>query len=294
MGTKHRLGGSALTQIRYLMDDPHEAQRLDDMVDAPAWVNRYVADWIHPGDRVLDVGCGGFHLAEAVARNTGAYVSGIDLSEECVNRSAARIADLPGCEAVKGDAHELPFEDNSFDLVYCRFVLEYLRDKARAVAEMKRVAKPGARVILQDLDGQLVWHYPIPSRLESRLNAVVAALEETGFDPFAGRKLHFLLRNAGFRDVKAEATPYHFYAGAIDQFNYDFWKLKLDIAKPRIVAALESYNDATEFIAEFLSFLRDSNSLTYSVMFTVTGCVPYKLQIKASQHRACSDEMSEV
>jgi hypothetical protein len=149
-------------------------------------------------------------------------------------------------------------------------------------------------VILQDLEGRLVWHYPIPPETESRLNLVVAALGKTGFDTFAGRKPHFLLSDASFRDVKTEATPYHIDAGAFDQFNGDFWSLKLDIAKPRIVAALESYKDATEFIGDFLDFLRESNSLTYFDMLTVTGHVPHKQQTSASEYSACSEEMSGV
>src|SRR5256885_13262071 len=54
----------------------------------------------------------------------------------------------------------MEFESNSFDLVYCRMLLQYLREKEQAVAEMTRVCKPGGTVLLQDLDGQLLWHYP--------------------------------------------------------------------------------------------------------------------------------------
>ena len=62
---------------------------------------------------------------------------------------------------------------------------------------MTRVCKPGGTVLLQDLDGQLLWHYPEDAEVQQTAEKVVAALAATGFDPFVGRKLFWLAKKAG-------------------------------------------------------------------------------------------------
>ena len=145
----------------YLMDDPREARRLAEKVNAPRWVEAYFASWLRQDSRVLDVGCGPGVLAAEVARRIPAgSVTGIDASADRLAEARKNFAALPNAQAHLGDATSLPFPDASFDFVYCRFLLEYLRAKEKAVAEMARVCRPGGTVLLQDLDGQMLWHHP--------------------------------------------------------------------------------------------------------------------------------------
>ena len=60
---------------------------------------------------------------------------------------------------VKMDIHEIPFEDNSFDVVFCNHVLEHVNDDRKAVSEIKRVLKPGGWAILQ-----IPFFHPIPEK----------------------------------------------------------------------------------------------------------------------------------
>jgi len=59
-----------------------------------------------------------------------------------------------------GDAQAMDFASNSFDLVYSRMLMEYLKDKQIAVRKWPEFAGAGGLFWLQDLDGQLLWHYP--------------------------------------------------------------------------------------------------------------------------------------
>src|SRR5206468_5342108 len=68
-------------------------------------------------------------------------------------------------------------------------------------------------VLLQDLDGQLLWHYPEDAVVQSTAERVVNALEATGFDPFVGRKLFWLARTAGLQNVEVQVECYHLIAG---------------------------------------------------------------------------------
>jgi SAM-dependent methyltransferase len=101
------------------------------------------------GRRVLEVGCGaGVDLAR-FARG-GASVVGVDLSASAIDlaRSNFEQQSLTGDFRV-ADGEALPFEDNSFDLVFAHGVVQYTADPQRLVAECRRVLKPGGEAIFQ-------------------------------------------------------------------------------------------------------------------------------------------------
>lgn len=252
------------------MQDTREAQRLADKVDAVAWVEQYLTPHLSDATTILDVGCGPGAIVNAAARvHTTRHFTGIDLVGD---RFALNVGEeLENVSLKVGNAIALPFADCSFDFVICRFLLEYLPDRERAVHEMVRVCKPYGRILLQDLDGQLVWHYPEDLELNDQLHRVLTELHSTGFDPFVGRKLFSFAQNAGLRDIKVRAESYHLFAGKIDKENDRLWTLKLDIALPTIAKILGSDNAAQSLRVRFLKYLRRDDTLTYSVMFSVLG-----------------------
>lgn len=102
----------------------------------------------HPGERVLEVGCGIGTDALRFARS-GALVTGIDLTEEAICQSRARFAlyGLPGRFEVM-DAEQLAFPEASFDVVYSFGVLHHTPDTQRAIHEVHRVLRPGGRALI--------------------------------------------------------------------------------------------------------------------------------------------------
>ncbi len=261
----------------YFMDDEREAKRLSDKVDATVWVGKYLTPYLDSATHVLDVGCGPAVLAREVAvRCPDSNVVGLDVSKM---RLAVAEQNRNGCSNLAlrlGKATALPWHDASFDLVYCRFLLEYLADREKAVAEMVRVCSPGGQVILQDLDGQMLLHHPVDTELQSGIETALVALRKTGFDPFVGRKLFGLARDAGLINLKVEVEPYQLFAGRIDDHNYKLWELKLDIALPAIATTLGGEHAAYKFKQRFLDYLRRNDTLSYSTLFTVTGHIPGK------------------
>jgi ubiquinone/menaquinone biosynthesis C-methylase UbiE len=107
------------------------------------------------GERVLDVACGTGLVAFAAARAVGArgHVAGVDLSGEMVAAARRRAADLGVDNATfaRMDAETLDFGDASFDAALCGLGLMYVADVARALAEIRRVVRPGGRACL------MVW-----------------------------------------------------------------------------------------------------------------------------------------
>jgi ubiquinone/menaquinone biosynthesis C-methylase UbiE len=261
--------------IDYIMDDPREAARLEAKIDPEAWAQKYLASYLRRGMEVLSVGCGpGVILKAICALDPSLRGTGVDLSPERVKEAKWRNRENPRARFVCGDAHAMEFAAGSFDVVYCRMLLQYLAEKERAVAEMARVCSPGGTVLLQDLDGQLLWHYPEDPALQTAVEKVVRALGSTGFDPFVGRKLFWLASRAGLKNIKVQAESYHLIAGEIEPEALKQWQLKLDIAAPQMARALGGEDKARECSQRFLGYLNRPDTLTYSTVFTVTGEKP--------------------
>jgi len=112
-------------------------------------------DWLGapPGRRWLDVGCGtGALCASIIARCAPASVTGVDPSEgflACAHANLGERAVLVG-----GSATALPLADASVDVVVSGLVLNFIADAAAALAEMRRVMRPGSSMV-----GAYVWDY---------------------------------------------------------------------------------------------------------------------------------------
>jgi len=105
------------------------------------------------GASVLEVGCGGGHLACHVAeRRPDLRWCGLDLSPEQVARAGKRGADKPSLSFVEGNALELPFGDGSYDVVVSVASIKHWPDQARGLAECARVLRPGGLLFVADAD----------------------------------------------------------------------------------------------------------------------------------------------
>ena len=104
----------------------------------------YIFDKIqlNASSRVLEVGCGtGAILSELP---THLSLHGLDID---INALAQCKAHVPSASLVRGDALQLPYPEDSFDVVYCHFLLLWVNYPMRALIEMKRVTKAGGNII---------------------------------------------------------------------------------------------------------------------------------------------------
>jgi arsenite methyltransferase len=116
---------------------------------------------IREGEAILDVGCGtgvDTIMAALMAGPSGSG-TGIDLVPKMLERAKenARLAGALNVEFMEGSAEELPFSDNTFDVVISNGVFNLVVDKVKALSEVYRVLKPGGRFMLADqvLAGEL-------------------------------------------------------------------------------------------------------------------------------------------
>ena len=155
---------------------------------------------------VLDCGIGAGVLSEAVVRALGPpdRLVGVDLSPRLLERAVARLRER-GVEPrlARADVRHLPFRDATMDLVTCGLVLDHLGERSTALAELARVARPGAPVVVvttrplaPDLPVRLVFRY---ARL--RPAAVERAMKEAGLRDIQRRSLTGLARIFGIAFV---------------------------------------------------------------------------------------------
>lgn len=266
---------SSPSAATYMMEDPREGSRLEQKVDPDAWVKQYLASYLFPGVQVLDAGCGPGTVLRAVsAAEPKTIGTGVDLGVARLRLAEQNNFGNRRLQFTRGNVQELTFGSSVFDVVYARMLLQYVPDKEKAVGELVRVCKPGGHVLMQDLDGQLVWHYPEDALMQQTVSRVLSSLAKGGFDPYVGRKLFWLARNAGLDNIQVQVESYHLIAGEIDPALYKQWEMKLEIAKPHMQRALGSEYEAEEEVRRFLSYLRRPDTLSYSNVFTVVGEKP--------------------
>ncbi|NUT99428.1 MAG: class I SAM-dependent methyltransferase [Saccharothrix sp.] len=109
---------------------------------------------VRAGDRVLDIGCGPGYLT-SLAAGAGGRAVGVDVSEPMVDE-ARRLRGSGTCTFEIGRAEALPFEDASFDVIVSALAVHHIPEEHRAAAyaEMRRVLKPGGRVLIADFRPQ--------------------------------------------------------------------------------------------------------------------------------------------
>lgn len=106
---------------------------------------------VQPTDRVLDVATGTGHTAFAFAPHVREVIA-TDLTPEMLAEGEKLKAEcgMQNVEFRIADAHDLPFDDASFDVVTCRRAAHHFADIRRALREMMRVLKPGGRLVIDD------------------------------------------------------------------------------------------------------------------------------------------------
>jgi arsenite methyltransferase len=153
-----------------------------------------------PGERILDLGSGPGILACEVAREVepGGTVTAVDISPE-MNAIALRRAVEAGLDdritVVRGDAGVLAFSDACFDAAVSIQVVEYVDDVDGVLRELRRVLRPGGRLVLLDTDWDtLVWS----GRDEARTGRILDAWREHAPHTRLPRTLGPRLRACGF------------------------------------------------------------------------------------------------
>lgn len=133
-----------------LPDYSRQAERYDETRAASPSVLRPLREALRgaPGLRLADIGGGTGNYALALKREGWEPVV-VDRSAEMLAQAAAK-----GLETVEADAQQLPFEDETFDAVTMISMLHHVEDRGAALAEARRILRPGGRLVLKGYTGE--------------------------------------------------------------------------------------------------------------------------------------------
>jgi SAM-dependent methyltransferase len=160
-----------------------------------------------PDARVLDVGCGTGEITLRLAEELPeATLVGVDVHAD--HLVPARERARPFKERVEfreGDAFELDFADDTFDLAVCRHLLQAIPDPERVTAEMARVTRPGGHLHLVAEDYGMMHFAPVDLDTDRFWqDGPITFAERTGSDLRSGRKLFTALSRQGLADVRVD------------------------------------------------------------------------------------------
>ncbi len=170
----------------------------------------YLLPHIKPTDYILDVGCGPGTITVDMAQIASqGHVLGIEAVPSVLDQ-ARSVAAERGVTNVKFegpvDANALPYEDGTFDVVYCHQVLQHTSDPVGILKEMLRVTKPGGIVAARESVYRCFAWYPAHAGLDKWLELYNKNAISNGGDPHAGQVLHTWARKAGFESEEVQST----------------------------------------------------------------------------------------
>lgn len=161
--------------------------------------------------RVLEVGCGpGFVTERLLALVPDGSVTGIDNDPYMIELAGRRLAGLKNAEFREASVTSTGFPDATFAAATARLVFQHLPDPLPALAELRRVLRPGGRLFITDID--IGWDLlldPEPPHLAEIQSAVMRMRAERGGNPGIGRLLPRMLGNAGFTDLELDVVAIH-------------------------------------------------------------------------------------
>jgi ubiquinone/menaquinone biosynthesis C-methylase UbiE len=144
--------------------------------------------------KILEVGCGAGLSTRYIAKKYDVEIVGVDISEKMIDKAKKRNKGLENAEFLVADAQKLPFEDDTFDIVFTESVVSVVPNQLKAIKEFKRVVKPGGYVGLNEV----TWAKDPPKRLLDYLSMTVGDAKMLRKEGYAK-----LLSDAGLKNITA-------------------------------------------------------------------------------------------
>ena len=155
---------------------------------------------VAPGWRCLDLGCGSGDVTFEIARRVGpdGHVTGIDMDATKLELARAAGAEL-GLTQIEFRSSDVSAwqERDAYDMVYCRFLLQHLRDPVDLLRRMWAALRPGGALVVEDADFDGLFCHPPNDAFDFYADNYRRVLAFNGGDPAIGRKLYGYFSAAG-------------------------------------------------------------------------------------------------
>lgn len=203
---------------------------------------------VKPSDHVLDIATGTGEPGLSIARIASAgKVTGTDLSDGMIEiaKEQAKVKGIKNYEGVACDVSELPFADNSFDKISCRFGFMFFPDMKRAAAEMARVLKPGGRIAVSvwDTPEGNPWVTATMGTIYEVLHVAPPPKDAPGiFRCAAPGFTEDLFKDAGFKNISSGEV-----AGIHDFLSEEmYWSFNTEVAAPVVASMSKATQEEKE------------------------------------------------
>jgi len=174
---------------------------------------------------VLDVGCGTGALLGELQTQSDAQIFGVDIQRQSLELALSNKSVLLS----QGDAHQLPYPNDLFDLTLSHFTLMWVSNPQDVLGEMVRVTKSGGVVIAlaePDYGGRVDY----PLELEQIVQWQIESLQKQGADPFMGRKLRTIFTQSGLKNIESGVLGAQWTNElSIDEVNLEWAVLESDM-----------------------------------------------------------------
>ncbi len=256
----------------YIFDSDTECERLEKQAKLEG-LERYLRylPILESGD-VLDAGCGeGSMVRLLAARSPSARVVGSDINSRFLAYAERRAATdgLTNASFRQGDVQDLPFDDASFDVVWSHFVLYFVPDPGKAIAEFRRVLKPDGRLVIVLNYHTMLDNYPPDPSLQPRLDKVVNGI----VDVDVARRSPLMCAEAGFTDINCEmiADPVYNIIGSATAAQHENIEVALTAGMARVASVLGSREEAERFLADLLVYVDRPDSYSFNTLWIITA-----------------------
>jgi ubiquinone/menaquinone biosynthesis C-methylase UbiE len=221
---------------------------------------------LQSASKVLDIGCGTGVLENDFPNHTHAHIFALDIDYQTLQFARSN---PPIAFYTAGDCLSLPFSAAVFDVTLCHFLLLWIARTGEALAEMRRVTRPGGYVLAlaePDYGGRIDYPYECSKLGEWQTQA----LKEQGANPYMGRQLRALFSNVGFIDIEVGVLGGQW---GKNQFDRDF-ELEWQV----LSSDLQDKRDFTEQAGKYKSIELTARAAQQRVLFVpvfyACGVVP--------------------
>ncbi|WP_370969296.1 methyltransferase domain-containing protein [Amycolatopsis sp. cg9] len=158
-----------------------------------------------PGAWVVDLGCGPGSITLGLAPESRLVGVDRDAGQVELARAAARRAGRSTVDYLVASAYDLPFASGSVDVAFSHALFEHLSAPLDALAELRRVLRPGGRLALSTSDWSKARLRPKTANVDAALRGHYLLRRQSGGNPFAGRVIAEQCAAAGFTEIVSRA-----------------------------------------------------------------------------------------
>lgn len=174
--------------------------------------------------RVLEVGCGTGAILSELPNLSSCH--GLDIDPEALTQCRAHV---PNASLLRGNALRLPYQDNSFDVVYSHFLLLWVGDPLQALKEMKRITRSGGYVIAF-AEPDYLSRVDQPDELTPLGKWQTESLKRQGADPSIGARLADLFFEAGIEIIETGTIQSQGGEPSPDEWGLEWDVIESDLA----------------------------------------------------------------